>query len=132
MSSGGRSQHYKGRKKEVILLMFRPFIVWKTTRVPFFISKDSHYSTFSAGTHLSLSRGNLVHRTQCPRGAQKDDRWRLYEQAQMNSAQIPLHTLPHSQFSKTLPDFSEEQDLSPVFRAHRVFKFLFHTFCLNN
>jgi len=42
----------------------------------------------------------------------------------------PLHAFPHSQFSKARPGFSEALDLSVVFRAHRVFKFLFRLFCL--
>lgn len=56
MSSGRWSQHGK-KKKKVLLLVFRPFIVWKTAWVPSFISKDSHYSIFSPGPHRSLSGG---------------------------------------------------------------------------
>lgn len=62
--------------------------------MPLFISKDCHYSIFSPGPRLSLSGGNLVHRTWCPRGARKDDGWCLYKQALMNSTEILYTPFP--------------------------------------
>lgn len=89
--------------------------------MPLFISKDCHYSIFSPGTHLSLSGGNVEHRTWCPRGAGTDDGWNRHWWTPHKS----LHTLPHSQFRKPPPHFSETQDLSFVFRAHKVFSYYF-------
>lgn len=91
--------------------------------MPLFISKDSHYSIFSPGTHLGLSGGNVEHRTWCLRGAGKDDGW---------NRNWGTHTdlsTPFPTPSSGKPHSSETQDLSVVFRTRSVYS-LFCLFCL--